>query len=102
MIGARKNSSGGPGDITVSLNMRSALRVLILICSCIPISLVTLVSLGSWFVPQTVFSCRGSYGVGKGALKCAALRRRCVRAVLLVNDNESQTDLQKKFVKFTF
>ena len=25
--------------------------------------------------PQTVFSCRGSYGVGKGALKCLAPRR---------------------------
>ena len=45
------------------------------------------------FVPQTVFSCRGSYGVVKGALEGLALRRRCVRAVLLVNINESETDL---------
>ena len=33
---------------------------------------------------QTVFSCRGSYGVGKGALICLTARWRCVLAVLLV------------------
>jgi hypothetical protein len=33
---------------------------------------------------QTVFSCRGSPGVGKGALIPSPARRRCVRAVLLV------------------
>ena len=51
---------------------------------------------------QTVFSCRGSNGVGKGALVGAVLRRRCVGAVLLVNTNESETDLPKHTVKFTF
>ncbi len=47
-------------------------------------------------------SCRGSHGVGKGALKCKPLRGRCVGAVLLVNINESETDLQKHIVKSTF
>ena len=54
------------------------------------------------YIPQTVFSCRGSYGVGKEALIHLPLRARCVGAVLLVNINESETDLQKHIVKFTF
>ena len=54
------------------------------------------------FIPQTVFSCRGSNGVVKGALKGPATRGRCVRAVLLVNTNESETDLPKHTVKLTF
>ena len=53
-------------------------------------------------VPQTVFSCRGSYGVGKGALEGVALRGFCVASVLLVNNSESETDLQKHIVKSTF
>ena len=57
---------------------------------------------GNGFFPRAVFSCRGSYGVGKGALKCAALRACCVGAVLLVNTNESETDLPKHIVKSTF
>ena len=36
------------------------------------------------FVPQTVFSCRGSYGVVKGALNGLTTRWRCVASVLLV------------------
>ena len=55
-----------------------------------------------FIIPQTVFSCRGSIGVGKGALKGPALRHRCVEAVLLVNTDESETDLPKHTVKFTF
>ena len=35
-------------------------------------------------VPQTVFSCRGSYGVGKGALNHKPLRRWRWRHILLV------------------
>ena len=35
-------------------------------------------------IPQTVFSCTGSYGVGRGALICLTARRRCGGAVLLV------------------
>ena len=53
-------------------------------------------------IPQTVFSCRGSYGVGKGALKHLSPRSRCVGAVLLVNTNESESDLPKHTVKSTF
>ena len=49
-----------------------------------------------------VFSCRGSYGVGKGALECVVLRARCVGAVLLVSTNGSETALQKHKVKSTF
>ena len=48
-----------------------------------------------------VFSCRGSYGVGKGAMESVVLRARCV-GVLLVNTDESETDLQKHMVKSTF
>ena len=35
--------------------------------------------------PQTVFSCRGSYGVGKGALNCTAPRRRLPWSKVTVN-----------------
>ena len=53
------------------------------------------------YISQTVFSCRSSYGVVKGALEGLPLRWRCVRAVLLVNNSESETDLQKHIVKLT-
>ena len=51
--------------------------------------------------PQTVFSCRGSYGVGKGALEAQSPRSRCPCSFFIVNTNESETDLQKHLVKLT-
>ena len=51
------------------------------------------------YIPQTVFRCRGSYGVGKGALSCLWPRGECALSFSFVNTNESETDLQKHFVK---
>jgi len=53
-------------------------------------------------IPQTVFSCRGSYGVGKGPLNGPAPRCCCGWAFSLVIYSESETDLQKHFVKWPF
>ena len=55
-----------------------------------------------WKIPQTVFSCRGSYGVGKGTLNGTPPRRRCAWAFSLVIYSESETDLQKHLVKWPF
>ena len=53
-------------------------------------------------IPQTVFSCRGSYGVGKGPLNGTPPRRRCEWAFSFVIYSESETDLQKHLVKWPF
>ena len=55
----------------------------------------------SFIIPQTVFSCRGSYGVVKGASKGVAPRRRLPSPIFAVNTNESATDLQKHKVKWS-
>ena len=49
--------------------------------------------------PQTVFSCRGSYGVVEGPFNSLPPRRRLRPLIFIVNTNESETDLQKRIVK---
>ena len=50
-------------------------------------------------IPQTVFSCRGSYCVGKGASKGPTPSLVCGETFFIVTMNESETDPQRRLVK---